>query len=84
MYEKMFDELRQHPFFKRLALTKTETDFNDKNWNQQIQNLWNKYLKDDKRSFVEYFKEEHNIEIDESISVSALEHLCKCLIGGKK
>lgn len=39
--------------------------------------LWNKYLASDKRSFIEYFKEEHNIDIGETITYTDLKNLCK-------
>lgn len=39
--------------------------------------LWEKYLLKDKRSFYEYFKEEHNIIIKDFISYKELKALCE-------
>jgi len=39
--------------------------------------LWDLLLSDDKRSFTEYFKEEHNIDISDTITFKELLVLCK-------
>ena len=46
--------------------------------------LWNKHLANDKRSFIEYFIEEHNIIIDEYTSYETLKSLCDEYIVYKK
>ena len=46
--------------------------------------LWNKHLANDKRSFIEYFIEEHNIIIDEYTSYETLKSLCDEYIVDKK
>jgi len=46
--------------------------------------LWRKYLGRDKRSFYEYFVEEHGFEIKEGIGLENLTHLCEKLIPIRK
>ena len=42
----------------------------------EIWSLWDKYLNRDKRSFMEYFEEEHGIILTEYTSFETLEALC--------
>ena len=42
----------------------------------EIWSLWDKYLNRDKRSFMEYFEEEHGIILTECTSFETLEALC--------
>ena len=50
-----------------------------------IGKLWYKHLSDDKRSFNEYFYEEHNISLgDDYISDEEITFLCKLCFGERK
>ena len=51
---------------------------------EKILSLWYKYLSNDKRSFIEYFQEEHNIKIAETTSYKRIKRLCKVFLKGKK
>ena len=51
---------------------------------ERILTLWHKYLANDKRSFIEYFQEEHNIKIAETTSYKRIKRLCKVFLKGKK
>ena len=46
--------------------------------------LWDEYLREDKRSFREYFQEEYGIIIDEWTSYETVKTLCEALIKTKK
>ena len=50
---------------------------------ENIFELWEKYLYNDKRSFNEYFSEEFGFTCDEGITYKQLKFLCKTLIGRK-
>tara|TARA_R100001460_G_scaffold98841_1_gene141814 strand:+ start:278 stop:472 length:195 start_codon:yes stop_codon:yes gene_type:complete len=50
---------------------------------ERILTLWHKYLANDKRSFIEYFQEEHNIKIAETTSYKKIKRLCKIFLKGK-
>jgi len=53
--------------------------FND-NYDNQVHQLWKKHLEEyDKRSFREYFIEEHGFDIGENISIEALTKLCELI-----
>ena len=43
----------------------------------KILSLWEKYLIKDKRSFNEYFEEEHNIILKDCLSYKELKALCE-------
>lgn len=43
----------------------------------KIELLWNIFLSSDKRSFSEYFKEEYNINLSDTITFKDLLILCK-------
>ena len=45
--------------------------------------LWDEYLREDKRSFREYFQEEYGIIIDEWTSYETVKTLCEALIKTK-
>ena len=49
----------------------------------KIMEIWNEYLVNDKRSFNEYFSEEHGFECNEDITYKQIKFLCEKLIGGK-
>ena len=51
---------------------------------EKILSLWYKYLANDKRSFIEYFKEEHNMKLAETTSYKKIKRLCKTFLKGKK
>ena len=46
----------------KIILDKNKIAFDEEQ--DKILTLWYKYLSKDKRSFIEYFKEEHNIKLD--------------------
>ena len=50
---------------------------------ENIFELWEKYLYNDKRSFNEYFSEEFGFTCDEGITYKQLKFLCETLIGRK-
>ena len=50
---------------------------------ENIRDLWDEYLIRDKRSFNEYFSEEHGIICEDSISFNQMKNLCEKLIGDK-
>ena len=54
--------------------------------NTYIGKLWYVLLSDDKRSFNEYFSEEHGITLNDDITDKQLSFLCKLLmrLGDKK
>jgi hypothetical protein len=45
-----------------------------------IGQLWNILLTDDKRSFNEYFSEEHGITLDDDITEEQMKFLCKSMM----
>ena len=50
------------------------------NYYNQVHQLWKKHLEEyDKRSFREYFIEEHGFDIGENISIEALTKLCELI-----
>jgi len=49
----------------------------------EIWSLWDKYLNRDKRSFMEYFEEEHGIILKECTSFETLNALCETFIQQK-
>ena len=49
----------------------------------EIWSLWDKYLHKDKRTFMEYFEEEHGIILKECTSFETLESLCETFIQQK-
>ena len=49
----------------------------------KIGELWNEYLYRDKRSFNEYFSEEHGFTCNDDITYKQMKVLCEKLIGGK-
>ena len=51
---------------------------------EKILSLWYKYLSNDKRSFIEYFQEEHIIKLADTTSYKRLKRLCKIFLKGKK
>ena len=51
---------------------------------EKILSLLYKYLANDKRSFIEYFKEEHNMKLAETTSYKKIKRLCKTFLKGKK
>ena len=48
-------------------------------YNHTVYQLWKKHLLNDKRSFREYFIEEHGFDIGENISIEALTKLCELI-----
>ena len=50
----------------------------------KIEQLWNEYLANDKRSFNEYFSEEFGFTCDEGITYKQMKVLCERLIGRKQ
>jgi hypothetical protein len=61
-YKKLFHSARNNP----------------STWKEnKIELLWNILLSSDKRSFTEYFKEEHNINLSDTITFKELLILCK-------
>jgi len=46
----------------------------------EIWSLWDKYLTRDKRSFMEYFEEEHGIILKECTSFETIKSLCETFI----
>ena len=62
IYKKLFNIVRNNP----------------NTWEEnKIELLWNILLSSDKRSFTEYFKEEHNINLSDTITFKELLTLCK-------
>tara|TARA_B100000927_G_scaffold135178_1_gene109066 strand:+ start:1186 stop:1395 length:210 start_codon:yes stop_codon:yes gene_type:complete len=62
IYKKLFNIVRNNP----------------NTWEEnKIELLWNILLSSDKRSFTEYFKEEHNIDLSDTITFKELLVLCK-------
>jgi hypothetical protein len=62
IYKKLFNIVRNNPC----------------TWEEnKIELLWNILLSSDKRSFIEYFKEEHNINLSDTITFKELLILCK-------
>ncbi len=62
IYKKLFNIVRNNPC----------------TWEEnKIELLWNILLSSDKRSFTEYFKEEHNINLSDTITFKELLILCK-------
>ena len=62
IYKKLFNIVRNNP----------------NTWKEnKIELLWNILLSSDKRSFTEYFKEEHNIDLSDTITFKELLILCK-------
>jgi|TARA_R100001015_G_C4610398_1_gene165766 hypothetical protein len=62
LYKKLFNIVRNNP----------------NTWEEnKIELLWNILLSSDKRSFTEYFKEEHNIDLSDTITFKELLILCK-------
>ena len=62
IYKKLFNIVRNNP----------------NTWEEnKIELLWNILLSSDKRSFTEYFKEEHNINLSDTITFKELLILCK-------
>ena len=62
IYKKLFNIVRNNPC----------------TWEEnKIELLWNIVLSSDKRSFTEYFKEEHNINLSDTITFKELLILCK-------
>ena len=62
IYKKLFNIVRNNP----------------NTWEEnKIELLWNILLSSDKRSFTEYFKEEHNIDLSDTITFKELLILCK-------
>ena len=62
IYKKLFNIVRNNPC----------------TWEEnKIELLWNILLSSDKRSFTEYFKEEHNIDLSDTITFKELLILCK-------
>ena len=62
IYKKLFNIVRNNP----------------NSWEEnKIELLWNILLSSDKRSFTEYFKEEHNIDLSDTITFKELLILCK-------
>ena len=62
IYKKLFNIVRNNP----------------NTWKEnKIELLWNILLSSDKRSFTEYFKEEHNINLSDTITFKELLILCK-------
>ena len=62
IYKKLFNIVRNNP----------------STWKEnKIELLWNILLSSDKRSFTEYFKEEHNIDLSDTITFKELLILCK-------
>ena len=62
IYKKLFNIVRNNP----------------NTWEEnKIELLWNILLSSDKRSFTEYFKEEHNINLSDTIKFKELLILCK-------
>jgi hypothetical protein len=54
-------------------------------WDEyKIEQLWNEYLANDKRSFNEYFSEEFGFTCDDSITHKQMKVLCEKLIGRKQ
>jgi len=49
----------------------------------EIWSLWDKYLNRDKRSFMEYFEEEHGIILKECTSFETIKALCETFIQQK-
>lgn len=50
------------------------------NYENKVHQLWKKHLEEyDKRSFREYFIEEHGFDIGENISIEALTKLCELI-----
>ena len=45
-----------------------------------IGHLWNLLLSNDKRSFNEYFSEEHGITLDDDITEEQMKFLCKSMM----
>ena len=45
-----------------------------------IAHLWNLLLSNDKRSFNEYFSEEHGITLDDDITEEQMKFLCKSMM----
>ena len=56
----------------------------ERDYNDTVHQLWKKHLLSDKRSFREYFIEEHRVDIGESISIKALTKLCELIPKYKK
>lgn len=50
---------------------------------KKIMELWDDYLAYDKRSFNEYFSEEHGFTCNDDITYKQMKVLCEKLIGGK-
>ena len=62
IYKKLFNIVRNNP----------------NTWEEnKIELLWHILLSSDKRSFTEYFKEEHNINLSDTITFKELLILCK-------
>ena len=62
IYKKLFNIVRNNPC----------------TWKEnKIELLWNILLSSDKRSFTEYFIEEHNIDLSDTITFKELLILCK-------
>ena len=51
---------------------------------EKIYSLWYKYLSNDKRSFIEYFQEEHNLTLTDTTSYKKIKMLCETFLKGKK
>ena len=51
----------------------------ERDYNDTVHKLWKKHLLNDKRSFKEYFIEEHRVDIGENISIEALTKLCELI-----
>ena len=62
IYKKLFNIVRNNPCTLK---------------ENKIELLWNILLSSDKRSFTEYFKEEHNIDLSDTITFKELLILCK-------
>ena len=58
---------------------KTVTIRDDREYDEIMYQLWVKHLISDKRSFREYFIEEHGFDIGENISIEALTKLCELI-----
>ena len=67
-------------FYNRLASIHFNNNRQVNSYNDKVHQLWVEHLEDyDKRSFSEYFIEEHGFDIGESISIKALTKLCELI-----
>ena len=74
------DKMRGDKMRGDIILDKNKIAFDEEQ--DKISTLWYKYLSKDKRSFIEYFKEEHNIKLDETTSYKKIKRLCKTFLKG--